>query len=75
MTVDEVLQMIQATTVLTQQLQLEEIEACSRRNNLRLRGLPEATETEDLVVSTLAIFRDLAGEIFPVPTQLILWPD
>lgn len=56
---------IQANTILTQQLQLEEIEDRSRRNNLRLRGLPEAIGTEDLAASTLSIFRDMMGELFP----------
>lgn len=52
----------QAATILTQQLQLEEIEDRSRRNNLHLRGLPEAAGTEDLAASTMAIFKDLMGE-------------
>lgn len=48
--------------MLAQQLQLEGIEDCSRRNNLQLRGLPEATGTEELA----AIFRDIADDAFPV---------
>lgn len=55
----------QAVSMLTQQLHLEEIEDCSRRNSLRLRGLPEATGTEDLAATTLAIFRNIAGDTFP----------
>lgn len=55
----------QATKILTQQLQLENTEDRSRRNNLRLRGLPEAPEAENLSASTLAVFRDIAGEAFP----------
>lgn len=42
-----------------------ELEDWSRRNNLRLRGLPEATGVEDLADSTLDIFRDIAGDAYP----------
>ncbi|XP_040215518.1 uncharacterized protein LOC120945431 [Rana temporaria] len=61
----EAMQAAQADTLIAQQLRLEEIEDRSRGNNLRLRGLPEATGAEDLAVSTLAILRDLLGELFP----------
>lgn len=55
----------QANTILNQQLRLEEMEDRSRRNNLRLRGLPEATGAEDLTATIMAIFRDLMGELYP----------
>lgn len=55
----ETQQTAQTATVLTQQLHLEELEDQSRRNNLRLRGLPEATGTEDLAATALAIFRNI----------------
>lgn len=61
----EAAQTAQASSILSQQLQMEEVEDRSRRNNLRLRGLPEATGMEDLAESTLAIFRDLLGEQYP----------
>lgn len=53
-------QTIQATTAMSMQLHMWEIEDRSMRNNL-----PEATGTEDLAATTLAIFRQLAGESFP----------
>lgn len=39
------------------QLHLEDLENKSRRNNLRLRGLPEATDTEDFSATVSAIFQ------------------
>lgn len=48
------------------QLHLEEMEDRSRRNNLRLRGIPEATESEDLAVTVTAIFHRLLET--PPPT-------
>lgn len=41
------------------QLHLEEMEDRSRRNNLRLRGIPEATGQEDLAATATAIFQSL----------------
>lgn len=41
------------------QLNLEEMEDRSRRNNLRLWGLPEATGPEDLAETVTAIFHSL----------------
>lgn len=58
-------QATQTKLVLTQQLHLEEIEDRSRRNNLRIRGLPEATGTEDLSATATAIFREIASTDFP----------
>lgn len=58
-------QAAQVTSILSQQLRLEEMEDRSRRNNLRLRGMPEATGTEDLVATALAIFRNVAGDTLP----------
>lgn len=46
----------QATLAGEMQLHLEEMEDRSRRNNLRLQGLPEATGTEDLPATVTAIF-------------------
>lgn len=46
----------QAAAAINLQLQLEELEDRGRRNNLRIRGLPEATGSEDLAASALAIF-------------------
>lgn len=40
---------------------LEEMEDRSRRNNLRLRGLPKATGPEDLAETVTAIFYSLLG--------------
>lgn len=57
-------QISHVATILAQQLQIEEIKDRGMRNNLRLRGLPEATETEALTASALAIFRDVVGESF-----------
>lgn len=48
-----------------QQLCQEDMEDRSRRNNLRLRGLPEATGTEDLSATALAIFRSIDGVVLP----------
>lgn len=58
-------QAVQATSILTQQLRLEEMEDCSRRNKLQLQGFPEATGTEDLAATALAIFRNIAGDTLP----------
>lgn len=55
----------QTKVLLTEQLHLEEIEDRSRRNNLRIRGLPESTGTEDLTATAIAIFRDTARADFP----------
>lgn len=49
------------------QLHLEEMEDRSRRNNLRLRGLPEATGPEDLAVTVTAIFDSLLD---PTPPSI-----
>lgn len=59
-------------SLLTQQLQLEEFEDRSWRNNLQIRSLPDAMGTEDLAASTLAIFCDIAGDAFP-PTLTFDW--
>lgn len=41
------------------QLHIEEMEDCSRRNNLRLMGFPEATGQEHLAETVTAIFHRL----------------
>lgn len=46
--------------------QQDDLEDCHRRNNIRLRGLPEATATEDLRPQVLGIFNMLLGK---KPTQ------
>lgn len=48
------------------QLHQEEMEDRSRCNNLRLRGLPEATGSEDLAATVT--FRRLPGD--PLPQNL-----
>lgn len=51
----------QATTAVELQLRLEDLEDRSHRNNLRLRGLPEATGAEDLEATVMAIFQQVLG--------------
>lgn len=63
-------QSTQAVSVLAQQLHLEEVEDRSRRNKRRIRDLPEATGTEDLAATAIAIFRDIAGSDFPATMSL-----
>lgn len=53
-----------------QALRLEEMEDRSRRNNLRLRGLPEATGPEDLEDTAVAIFRSLPGTDLPEHVEI-----
>lgn len=48
------------------QMHMEEMEDRSRRNNLRLRGLPEATGPKDLADTATAIFRGLPGDPLPL---------
>lgn len=54
-------------TAITLQLHLEDVEDQSRRNNLRLRGLPETIEAESLGETVQEMFRtildDPAGSI------------
>lgn len=52
----------QAEMSLGLQLHMEEMEDRSRRNNLRLRGLPEATGPADLADTVADIFRRVAGD-------------
>lgn len=47
----------QAESAVALQLHLEDLEDRSRRNNLRLRGLPEATGAENLQDTVTAIFQ------------------
>lgn len=51
----------QAATAVDLQLPLEDLEDRSRSNNLRLRGLPEATGAEDLAATVTAIFQEILG--------------
>lgn len=48
-------QRIQMVATVALQLHLENLEDWSRRNNLRLLGLPEATGTENLAETDIAI--------------------
>lgn len=66
----EMLQDIHTQTSVSMQLRLEEMEDRSRRNNLRIRGLPEVTGLEDLAVKAIAIFQQLTGEVIPVDLEL-----
>lgn len=52
----------QSTSAVELQLRVEEMEVRSRRNNVRLRGLPEATGSEDLLATVTDIFRRVAGD-------------
>lgn len=52
------------------QLHLEGMEDRSRHNNLRLCGLPEATEAEDLRATAIDIFRQIAGSAIPESLQI-----
>lgn len=63
-------QNMQAEALQEQQLRLEEMEDRSRRNNLRLRGLPEATGPEDLADTAIAIFRSLPG--IELPDRIVI---
>ncbi|XP_077319612.1 uncharacterized protein LOC143942237 [Lithobates pipiens] len=47
-------------------LHTEDLEDCSRRNNLRLRGIPEATGSEDLEATVVAIFHKILA-VTPAP--------
>lgn len=51
----------QAATAIDLQLHLEDLEDRSRHNNLRLRGIPEATGSEDLAATVTAIFQEILG--------------
>lgn len=51
----------QDATAVDLQLHLEDLEDRSRRNNLRLRGIPEATGVEDLSATVTAIFQEVMG--------------
>lgn len=54
--------MDQNASAIELQLRMEEMEDRSRRNNLRLRGLPEATGQADLQATVTDIFRRVAGD-------------
>lgn len=55
----------QDATAVDLQLHLEDLEDRSRRNNLRLRGIPEATGAEDLPATVTAIFQEVMGPSSP----------
>lgn len=52
-------QNIQADRITDLQLQTEMLEDRSRRNNLRIRGIPEALEVEDSEGKTKAVFQSI----------------
>lgn len=60
----------QAEALQEQILRLEEMEDRSCRNNLRLRGLPEAMGPEDLADTAIAIFHSLPG--IDLPDHIVL---
>lgn len=47
------------------QLHMEYMEDCSRRNNIRLKGFPEATGPEDLPATISAVVGQLIGDSLP----------
>lgn len=51
----------QASTLRNFQRHLEDLDNRGRRNNIRVRGLPEATQEEDLNVTLQAIFNSILG--------------
>lgn len=53
---------VQTEAAIGLQLHMEEMEDRSRRNNLRLRGLPEATGPADLAGTVGDIFRKVGGD-------------
>lgn len=55
----------QSASAVELQLCVEEMEDWSRRNNVPLRGLPEATGPEDLLATVTDIFRRVAGDHLP----------
>lgn len=55
----------QTATAVDLQLHMEDLEDRSRRKNLRLRGLPEATGSEDLEATVVAIFQKVLGTAPP----------
>lgn len=60
----------QACSAVDLQLRMEEMEDRSRRNNLRLRGLPEATGPSDLLATVTDIFRRVAGDHLPESVEI-----
>lgn len=57
-------------TAITLQLHLEDLEDRIRRNNLRFRGIPEATGREDLRETVTAIFQKVLGSDPPEAVEL-----
>lgn len=51
----------QASALREFQRHLEDLDNRGRRNNIRVRGLPEATQDEDLQVTLQAIFNNVLG--------------
>lgn len=54
-----------ANTAVDMRLHLEDLEDRSRRNNLLLWGLPEATGAEDLAATVRAIFHKIMEALLP----------
>lgn len=55
----------QSNSAVDLQLRMEEMEDWSRRNKLRLRGLPEATGPSDLLATVIDKFKRVAGDHLP----------
>lgn len=51
-------------------LQHDDLENRHRRNNIKLRGIPEAVETTDLRATVIGIFNDLLGKPASSPIEL-----
>lgn len=51
----------QASTLRDFHRHLEDLDNRGRRNNIRVQGLPEATQDEDLPVTLQAIFNNVLG--------------
>lgn len=49
-------------TAISLQLHLENVEDQSRRNNLRLRGIPESADVENIGAKMTEIFRGVLGD-------------
>lgn len=49
---------------------IEDQENRNRRNNIRIRGLPEATGDEDLLPSIWGIFKGLLGQVADHPLKI-----
>lgn len=60
----------QKETSVALQLQLEDLEDRSRRNNVRLRGIPEALDQENLQDMVKSIFENILKDAMPLNLEL-----